>query len=52
MNVYARPKGTHYHTTKKCPLLSGKEAQMNYVEITWAAVRERKLRPCRCVKEK
>ena len=53
MRVYARLEGTHYHTTKKYLMLKGKEFdRTGYREISWSEVRERKLRPCACVKER
>ncbi len=52
MKVYARLGSSHYHTTKMCVMLLGKEFdKMGYKEITWNEVRTRKLRSCVCVKK-
>ena len=49
MKVYARPGGSHYHLTRNCTMLQGKQFRtMRYKEITLKDSRQRGLTPCIC----
>jgi hypothetical protein len=47
--IYARPDGTHYHLSRDCHLLRGREFdRFAYVVIDIRELRKRKLEPCVC----
>lgn len=49
---YARPYGTHLHSSKKCPMLMGAVfKELEYQEITLEEAQKRELSLCGCVDE-
>jgi len=47
--IYARPGADHYHRSRKCVLLRGKDFdRLGYEETTPEQVKKRKLQPCVC----
>ncbi len=52
MDLYARPHGSHVHSSKDCPMLNdGQFELMKYEEVSRNQVDRRKLRPCVCITE-
>jgi hypothetical protein len=49
---YARPDGSHIHSSADCPMLEGEVfKELGYEEITLEEAQKRELSLCRCVDE-
>ncbi len=49
---YARPVGSHIHSSTNCPMLAGAAfKELGYEEITLEEAQKRELSLCKCVRE-